>query len=131
MNYTIIFVNTVFFSSINQVTLSLCGLLDTFSWYCLVWYRDSRKIYLKLLLTSFNHVINVMDVYTQSNQKYFSLSGIIKLLYNCFPWKLNVRVALSAQFSKYNRYSDTSFLFTSSNVSQRWMWWSCRSSGAI
>jgi hypothetical protein len=48
-----------------------------------------------------------MDVYTQLNQKYFSLSGIIKLLYNCFPWKLNVRVALSAQFSKYNRYSDT------------------------
>ena len=40
-------------------------------------------------------------------QKYFSLSGIIKLVYNCFPWKLNVRVALSAQFSKYNRYSDT------------------------
>jgi hypothetical protein len=76
MNYTIIFVNTVFFSSINQVTLSLCGLLDTLGqspyeiWK--VWYRDSRKIYLKLLLTSFNHVINVMDVYTQSNQKYFS-----------------------------------------------------------
>jgi hypothetical protein len=62
---------------------------------------------------------NVMDVYTQSNQKYFSLSGIIKLVYSCFPWKLNVRVALSAQFSKYNRYSDTSFLLTSSNVSQR------------
>jgi hypothetical protein len=54
-----------------------------------------------------NHVINVMDVYTQSNQKYFSLSGIIKLAYSCFPWKLNVRMALSAQFSKYNRYSDT------------------------
>jgi hypothetical protein len=35
--------------------------------------------------------------------------------------KLNVRVALSAQFSKYNRYSDTGVLFTSSNVSQRWM----------
>jgi hypothetical protein len=29
-----------------------------------------------------------MDVYTQSNQTYFSLSGIIKLVYNCFPWKL-------------------------------------------
>jgi hypothetical protein len=86
-----------------------------------VWYIDSRTIYLKLLLTSFNHVINVMDVYTQSNQKYFSLSGIIKLVYSCFPWKLNVRVALSAQFSKYNRYSDRSFLLTSSNVSQRWM----------
>jgi hypothetical protein len=78
-------------------------------------------IYLKLSLTSFNHVINVMDVYTQSNQKYFSLSGIIKLVYNCFPWKLNVRVALSAQFSKYNKDSDTSFLFTNSNVSHRWM----------
>jgi hypothetical protein len=32
-----------------------------------------------------------MDVYTQSNQKYFSLSGIIKLVYSCFPWKLKVR----------------------------------------
>jgi hypothetical protein len=62
-----------------------------------------------------------MDVYTQSNQKYFTLSEIIKLLYNSLQWKLNVRVALSAKFSKYNRYSDTSFLFTSSNVSQRWM----------
>jgi hypothetical protein len=57
-----------------------------------------------------------MDVYTQSNQEYFSLSGIIKLVNNRIQWKLNVRVALSAQFSKYNRYSDTSFLFTSSNV---------------
>ena len=87
--------------------------------YIYIYYIDSRKIYLKLLLTSFNHVNNVMDVYTQLNQEYFSLSGIIKRVYNRIQWKLNVRVALSAQFSKYNRYSDTSFLFTSSNVLQR------------
>ena len=59
-----------------------------------IWNLESliyrSTIYLKLLLTSFNHVINVMDVYTQSTQKYFPLSGIIKLVYNCFPWKLNV-----------------------------------------
>ena len=75
-----------------------------------IYYIDSRNIYLKLLLTSFNHVNNVMDVYTQSNQIYLSLSGIIKLVYNCsIQWKLNVGVALSAQFSTYNRFSDTSF----------------------
>ena len=79
------------------------------------------KIYLKLLLPSFNHVNNVMDVYTQAKQLYLSLSGIIKLVYNCrIQWKLNVGVALSAQFSAYNRFSDASlFLFTSSNVSHR------------
>jgi hypothetical protein len=43
---------------------------------------------------------NVMDVYTQAKQIYLSLSGIIKLACNCrIQWKLNVGVALSAQFS--------------------------------
>jgi hypothetical protein len=80
---------------------------------------DCETMYIEYLHNRNNQRNN--DVYTQSNQKYFSLSRIIKLVYNCFPWKLNVRVTLSAQFSKYNRYSDTNFLFTSSNVSQRWM----------
>jgi hypothetical protein len=56
----------------------------------------------------FPHVINVMNVYTQSNQKYFSLCGIIKLVYNCFPWNLNVRVALVVRSShslKYQQFS--------------------------
>jgi hypothetical protein len=56
------------------------------------------------------HVNNVMDVYTQAKQIYLSLSGIIKLVHNCrIQWKLNVGVALSAQFSAYNRFSDASF----------------------
>ena len=51
-----------------------------------------------------------MDVYTQAKQIYLSLSAIIKLVYNCrIQWKLNVGVALSAQFSAYNRFSDASF----------------------
>jgi len=32
---------------------------------------DSRKFYLKLFLISFNHVNNVMDVYTQPRKKQF------------------------------------------------------------
>jgi hypothetical protein len=32
------------------------------------------------------------DVYTQSSQKQFSLSGIIKLVYDCIQWELNVSV---------------------------------------
>jgi hypothetical protein len=44
----------------------------------------------------------VLDVYTQAKQIYLSLSGIIKLVYNCrIQWKLNVGVALSAQFLAY------------------------------
>jgi phosphohistidine phosphatase SixA len=38
---------------------------------------------------SFNHVNTIMDVYTQSSKK-FSVSGIIKLVYDCIQWKLNV-----------------------------------------
>jgi hypothetical protein len=46
---------------------------------------EGRKIYSKLLVISFNHVNNVMDIYTQSSQKH-------KLVYACIQWKLNVSV---------------------------------------
>jgi hypothetical protein len=58
-----------------------------------VWYMHSRNIYLRLLLISFNHVNNVMGVYTQSSYfKKFYLSGIIKLVYNCIQRELNISV---------------------------------------
>jgi hypothetical protein len=38
-----------------------------------------------------------MDIYTQSSQKHFSLSGIIKLVYNCIQWKLNVWICSNAK----------------------------------
>jgi hypothetical protein len=36
-----------------------------------IYYIDNRKIYLILLFTSFNHVNNVMDVYTQTQIFFF------------------------------------------------------------
>ena len=56
-----------------------------------VWYIGSRKVYLKLLLISFNDVNNVMDVFTCHKPKVF-VCVVIKLVYDCIQWKLNVTV---------------------------------------
>jgi hypothetical protein len=56
-----------------------------------VCYIGSRKIYLRLLLISFNHVNNVMGVFTCHKPKAF-VCVFIKLVYDCIQWKLNVSV---------------------------------------
>ena len=56
-----------------------------------VCYIGSRKIYLKLLLLSFNHVNIVMGVFTCHKPKAF-VCVFIKLVYHCIKWMLNVSV---------------------------------------
>ena len=51
-------------------------------------YRQ-QEILFKTTFISFNHVNNVMNVYTQPG-KPVSLSDIIKRVYDCIHWELNV-----------------------------------------
>jgi hypothetical protein len=61
-----------------------------------VWWIGSRKIYLKLLLISSNHVNNAMSVFTSHKPKTY-ICVFIKLVYHCiivFPgthisWRKN------------------------------------------
>jgi hypothetical protein len=59
-----------------------------------IWYIDSKKIYLKLLLISFNHVNKVIDVYTYHKPKAF-VCVFIKLVYDCIQWNLKVSVNMT------------------------------------
>ena len=64
-----------------------------------IWYIDSKKIYLKLLLISFNHVNNVIDAYTCHKPKAF-VCVLIKLVYDCIQWNLKVSVNMTVAMPK-------------------------------